>query len=561
MKTLIVIISLFISIVPIYTQSTGGYASPLKYTTRLSGSYGEPRTAHFHSGIDFKQYKGVPFDSIFAVADGVISRISVKPDGYGNGLYINHPDGYTSVYAHLYDFNPEIRSFINKELYRRRTHRLDYDALSDSLMIKKGEFIGIMGNTGRSSAPHLHFEMRETKSEIPVNPALLGFKPLDNLAPTIKGIIIYDLGPDGEVYNKKYIPVSQSKNGIYTTGEKIIQVESLAVGIGVHCYDTMNGASNHNGIYSMKTKLNGDAFFSFALDKIPFDKAGYIHSHMDYTEKIANRYITKSFRAPYNQLDIYDDTLSNGVILTSEVIPMTLDIEVGDYDQNIAALRVQLMRSASLIPIKTSTNENTLRISPKDSLTIEKNNMHLYLPSYSVDRPYYLTPLSAADNEIDFELTEDIPIFKYLKLSAVVSQEKSNKHVFVTTNSKGELVHYGGKWENDSTIISFIDELKHFKLTQDTIAPVVKIISLPSQKDPRLAFTMEDNFIPGYSKDQLDFEVLIDDRWILCQYDIKTDKVTAQYIDTATGGRPHTLVIRVKDSVKNETVITRQFIL
>ena len=139
------------------------FSSPVKFETRLSGSFGEPRTRHFHAGIDYKLKRGIPYDSIFAVADGYISRINVQPDGYGNALYISHDCNKTSVYAHLYTFSKDVEIYMRDTLVALRTHSINHRPQPDQFVVAKGDFIGIMGSTGRSSGPHLHFEIRMLK--------------------------------------------------------------------------------------------------------------------------------------------------------------------------------------------------------------------------------------------------------------------------------------------------------------------------------------------------------------------------------------------------------------
>ena len=182
-------------IAQLYGQEADYFRSPINYNTRLSGSFAEPRSAHFHAGIDYKQLRGVPFDTIYAAADGYISRINVKPDGYGNALYIDHPNGYTTVYAHLHHFNKSITEYMESTMTRKKIHKVEHYPLKDRMRVKKGDYIGVMGNTGRSFGAHLHFEIRKTNSETPVNPALFGLKPKDKLTPTINGVVLYTLTP------------------------------------------------------------------------------------------------------------------------------------------------------------------------------------------------------------------------------------------------------------------------------------------------------------------------------------------------------------------------------
>lgn len=555
MRYFLLILFSAVCISGLVSQNDLEFSSPVKHPTRLSGSYGEPRSAHFHAGIDYKQYKGVPRDTIFAVGPGVISRINVHPDGYGNALYIDHPNGYTSVYAHLYDFNPTIRSLINKRLKKDKVHQAEYDAIKDSLVVEQGDYIGIMGNTGRSSAAHLHFEIRETKSEIPVNPSKFGFKPIDTQIPIVKGIMIYQIGPDAEIYSKKYYPVNLNSDSIYRPQPSLIEVGSVAIGIGIHCYDTMNGAKNHNGIYGMKTKLNGIDHFGFELNEISFDHTRYIHSHMDYDAKLKNRYVSKSFKTPNNPLQIYDSSLGSGFILPSEVAPSTVEVSVYDFDRNVAKVKLQLIRRETLDTLPAPYQTEFIRLSPLDTLSYNEGSIHVQFAQQSVDKPEYLRINQNAANEITLESDSEIAFFKYFKLSTQQYKKTDcQKCIYTGLNSKNEHISYGAKWENDTTLISYVNQIGTYQILSDTIKPDIKIVSLPTAQHDPLSFIISDNYVPSYKRDYLRFEVLINGEWVLCQHDIKTNKVWCR--PTLKKG-VNQITIRVKDAQDNIQTIHR----
>jgi len=137
------------------------FRSPVSQTIISSGSFGEPRSAHFHAGLDIKPRIGEGRDSIFAIEDGYISRIKISPDGYGNTVYIDHPCGYTSVYAHLHSFSTPLREYSDRVRVATKKSNIDQYPPKSSIPIKKGEFIGFMGNSGGSFGAHLHFEVRK----------------------------------------------------------------------------------------------------------------------------------------------------------------------------------------------------------------------------------------------------------------------------------------------------------------------------------------------------------------------------------------------------------------
>ena len=154
---------------------TDTFSPPLDIPLILAGTFGELRSNHFHAGIDIKtqQRQGLP---VYAIADGTVTRIKVSLWGYGKVLYLAHPDGHTSVYAHLQKFSPEIEAYIKRIQYERRSYEIEVFPDFGELSVKKEELIAYTGNTGGSSGPHLHFEIRNSISEKPVNPLLYGLK-------------------------------------------------------------------------------------------------------------------------------------------------------------------------------------------------------------------------------------------------------------------------------------------------------------------------------------------------------------------------------------------------
>ena len=161
-----------------------GFIKPLNLPLRISGNFCEVRSNHFHSGIDFKT-NGTIGHPIYAVADGYVSRIKISPYGYGKALYITHPNGFTTVYAHLSEFEDSIGAYVKRQQYKNKKFSIDIYPPKGKLMLSQGQEIAKSGNTGGSSGPHLHFEIRETESEMPVNPLLFKMGIKDTITPII----------------------------------------------------------------------------------------------------------------------------------------------------------------------------------------------------------------------------------------------------------------------------------------------------------------------------------------------------------------------------------------
>ncbi|MBC7912597.1 MAG: M23 family metallopeptidase, partial [Pyrinomonadaceae bacterium] len=258
------------------------FRPPLDLIPVLAGSFGEIRSNHFHSGLDYRtnQREGYP---VYAVADGFISRLRVQIGGFGNAVYINHPNGYTSVYAHLQRFNTQISQTIKYYQYRREMFDVDFPLPSIEIPVKKGDIIAWSGNTGSSAGPHLHFEIRDTKTEETINPQLFGINIPDKVKPIISGLYMYRL--DNKAFTDKtpsqYFQVAGS-NGSYFLNQSPVINFSEQVGFGIATYDQQLAGGNKNGVYSIELFLDGKQIYSSALERFEFEHSRAINSHIDY---------------------------------------------------------------------------------------------------------------------------------------------------------------------------------------------------------------------------------------------------------------------------------------
>ena len=200
----LIIIVLLISSMGFSQKLSNNFGKPFKLNLLISGNYGELRPNHFHSGLDFKT-NGKENQEIISIGNGYVSRINISTWGYGKAVYITHPNGYTSVYAHINKFNTEIETYIRSLQYKNKTYEIDTLLPKDFIKVKKGEFIAYSGNTGNSFGPHLHFEIRTTDTEHPINPLLFGYDVKDSKAPKIYSLVTYNLNSELSSNNKKEI--------------------------------------------------------------------------------------------------------------------------------------------------------------------------------------------------------------------------------------------------------------------------------------------------------------------------------------------------------------------
>ncbi len=225
----------------------GTIRNPLPVEPSLSGNYGELRPNHFHAGLDLKTAGREGLD-VMAAGEGHVSRIKISPYGYGKALYIDHPNGTTTVYGHLQRYSPEITAYIKEYQVKQKSFEIDIYPGEEDLPVTAGQVVAISGNTGGSGGPHLHFEVRETASEVPRNPIVMGFPISDTKPPVIDAIGIAPIGLGSRVRNSEKTAHARVSGSTLATTMPI-EVEGT-FGIEVNGYDSQSGSYNHNGIFS-----------------------------------------------------------------------------------------------------------------------------------------------------------------------------------------------------------------------------------------------------------------------------------------------------------------------
>jgi len=247
----------------------------------LAGTMGELRSSHFHAGIDIKTggKTGLP---ILATAEGYIWRIKISPYGYGKALYMRHPNGTTSVYAHLDRLNPDLDKFITGLQYKKESYSVEIFPRSEDFVFRKGEVIGYSGNSGSSSGPHLHFEIRDVNQRA-LDPLRFDFPEIvDDMTPILKKIAFTTISGEARVndmfgrYEFDVIKV----NGKYTTR---VPIELKGrIGIEIYAYDLMNGVWSKNGIPEIVCRVNGDTIYHHKKNSLSFAKQRNILAHYNY---------------------------------------------------------------------------------------------------------------------------------------------------------------------------------------------------------------------------------------------------------------------------------------
>jgi len=361
------------------TYDTDYFKSPLEIPLVAAGNFGELRSNHFHAGLDFKT-NGKEGLKILAAADGFVSRIKISKSGYGNALYLDHANGYTTVYAHLQSFSEALESYIKKEQYKTRKSEVDLKPAADLFKFKQGEVIALSGNSGSSQGPHLHFEIRETESEHPVNPLFFGYKLADAQSPKVYDVQFYKIEGAASTPLFHEAKTLKSNKGVFTLEEDILQLPTEKVGIALRTFDTMDDASNQFNVYEIKMDVGGLTKYQFTYNKLSFDETRYINAHIDYAEKLhQNKTYQRCYSLAGNQLSIYDVNEAKGIInLSDEVQTVTLTIK--DYAGNETLCSFKLQKKEAPVYLGTNACATPMAYNEVNQFADNDDDIVLQLP-------------------------------------------------------------------------------------------------------------------------------------------------------------------------------------
>jgi len=541
-------------------------ADPVRIPILLSGSFAELRSNHFHSGIDIKT-QGVTGIPVYSVAEGYISRIVVSPGGFGKALYINHPNGTTSVYGHLDKFRDDIEKYVKELQYKKRSFRINEQIAGDRFLLNQNDLIGLSGNSGSSGGPHLHFELRDTKSEEPVNPLKYNFTVKDDIPPKIFSLMIVPLGKYSHSdfqTDKKIYPVIANSNE-YTLSTPVIPVYG-PTGFAIEVNDYFNGSNNRCGVYSILLKIDGEPYYSFQMDRFSFGETNYINSHIDYETLIkSRRRFHKTWLDSGNRLSIYKYIRDNGIYNMNDGNIHPVSIEVKDIHGNRSVLNFRVESRAKLVS-KTEENYSKhfrydrFNSFDDDSISIELPAGSLYkdLNFYYEKGPQsneFISPVHIVHNNT-------VPLHKSARLSIQVSDNRGadySKALLVNVDTlSGKYYSAGGQYRN-GRVTGEIRTFGNYAVAVDTVPPVITPLSIKNRsaltESNRIRFRITDklsgiNSITGF----------LDDKWALFEYDAKTDMIF-HYFDPERFEmkRQHTLKLIISDQKGNTSTYEARF--
>ena len=543
-------------------------ASPVDHPIRLSGTFGELRSNHFHAGIDIKKSGNQHRDAIRSVDDGFISRISVRPGGYGNAIYINHRNGYTTVYAHLHRFNPEIAKYVKEHQYKQEQFAVELYPKDSVLLVNKGEKIGEMGNTGSSFGAHLHFEIRKTGQQIPLNPLHFGLNLYDNIGPDPKAIHIHYMDSDHQIFKRERIALKRRNDGIYYPVEgEILKVGAWRIGLAVEVRDKMNASPNNNGIYKMSTMVDTQLIHSFKFDQIPFSTSKYINAHIDYEFKTnQKKSLHRSYLLPGNYLNIYKNGLDRGIIKIFEKKARDINILVGDAKGNLSKINFRVLRDTMMTVSEKS--HHTYFLPYDEASRLEIGGLHIDLPEgalYEDLRMHFLTSLDSSKgyfSPIYHIHKQSTPLHKKMEIridGREVPEHKKDK-TFIAYCDEGEIINCGGKWKG-SQLVSSVSKFGNYAIFMDEMAPTIEALNFAKtvKNQKQFTFIIDDNLKSRDEAKGISFEGQIDGNWVLMEFDAKSKRLRHYFEPTLAKGE-HTFSLKVNDSMGNTSFFTDTFL-
>lgn len=544
-----ILFSLFLLVFSLtcHAQYNGlGFSYPLDRDVVVTGNYGEIRPNHFHAGLDFSTdpILNLPIKS---VGDGYVSRIKISSVGYGRVLYITHPNGYVSVYAHQKKYAPKIDAYIKQKQIEQKKNEIEILPSPNELIIKKGEVIGYTGNSGSSTGPHLHFEIREEKSEIPVNP-LLVYDIKDDVKPELTHLAIYSTADSNNIKRISSIPVKYIGDKLsllkYT---QVLSENTFAIGFAG--FDRANASTNKNNIYEAKVLLDDKIIYHHQLNNISFDNGRYVNV---FSEKEGGVKFQKCFSPSCYNIAIYKALINGGKIVLNDTLSHKVSLQINDEKGNKNTLTF-FVKTGNLKGY--SVNTTKYNVFCNKDFNLKDDNFNITIPQGTVadnmyihKRVYIKAPIGGAVELGDI----NTKVIKAFKMSLKIINPIKNKESKLVMTVNGDVI--GGKFE-EGWLTADSKSFGSFKYTYDTVAPTITFP--PSKKKHstssvanKISFKISDN-ISGIA----DYNVYVNDVWQIAEYDAKSNMVSCYFTETD----PKTIRIEVSDKVGNKAVLNKNF--
>ncbi len=542
----------------LYRSRSSRLYSPLHTRLELAANFGELRPDHFHMGIDIRT-NGKENLPVYTIDEGYISRVLIEPHGYGKAVFVTHPNGITSLYAHLNRFTNDLESEVQKRQYAFESWQQDIYYPPEFFPVKKGELIAWSGNTGRSEGPHLHFELRDSKSGSHLNPALHGFSVNDNTPPVIKGLYWYDRRYS--TYQADPVPIGiTGKEGDYNSKRKIVKVSSPLVSLSISAEDRVDDSRFRYGIYRTQVWMDDRLIYDFRLDSLSEADAGYVNASIDYSSRLSKGlYLQHLARLPGNKISAIKS--GDGLIRLPDDSPHEVRVVITDLEKNTAVLQFVLQRG-SYDPVSNKLPEGARKLVPGK---VNRVTSDFFDTEFSQETFYDSVTFFLKEKRSNNKLAASpliilhnsrVPVHEAYKAKVKTFLREGDplrqKTVMEFTGFKKKSV-VKGKWEGNR-MCGYFDELGTVQLIFDTIAP---FIEAPGWRDGEL-FTQDgiDVTVADNLGSVARFRGELDGRWVLfSQHGMRFRYQFDKYCRPGN----HLLKIWATDVAGNQTQWQRRF--
>ncbi|MDP3311882.1 M23 family metallopeptidase [Lutibacter sp.] len=534
------------------------FESPLDIPLFLSGTFGELRPNHFHAGFDIRTQQKEGF-KVYAAAEGYISRIRISHWGYGKVVYITHPNGFTTVYAHLQRFSDRLETYIKKKQYENESFEMQVYPNANELPISRKEVIGLSGRTGGFMGPHLHFEIRDSSTQNAFNPMLFGFNLNDSIKPTIDNVIGYTKNNDSHI-NQLSIPTQLSLKK--STTNEIVADSIKAYGeisFGVHSFDVLDGAPNRNGIYSLEMLVNGQKIHEFNTSQFAFKDDKLINLLVDYKRlAIQNQTIQKCFVEPLNSLGMYATNINNGYLKVEDGIHYKVEIIAKDFKGNQQKVSIPIKGKKDSILVTSTPKITNYSINHTQFNKFELNGVKVSFPKYTFYNDLYLD--FVVENNRATIHTPTVPVAANFTLtfdtSTYSQKEKEQLYIAYLTNKNRS--SYTKTIKKDNYCYTSTRKFGNYAILFDDKIPTIKLYNFKENQwlTNHLQLKVKIGDIGSGIKS---YRGEIDGAWILMEYDVTNGILTHDFTEKTYMEAKHELKIVVMDNVGNTSELVTTF--
>jgi hypothetical protein len=528
---------------------------PVDARISLAANFGELRPNHYHMGLDCRTNQVIN-RPVKAAADGYIARVTIAPFGFGQAIYINHPNGLTTVYGHLHSFFPALEKYVKEQQYKQESWDIDLKIPSSLFPVKQGQFIANSGNTGGSQGPHCHFEIRNTKTDKVLNPLLFNLPIPDNVPPSIVRLYMYDRCKSTYSQSPEHLAIKRI-SGNYTTTENVIPVHTDKISFGISANDKQSGSNNPNGIYEAVIYFDGLPLSAFELDNISYDETRYVNANIDYKTRAAGgSYIQHLSRLPGYPQGVYKDINGDGVIELKDENIHQVKIVVKDTKNNASVIEFKIKKGL-IVENGNSGISNEKEFQPGSVNVFENENLQVYLPAatlYDSVSFFHSEKSSAGQNSysaIHSILSGLIPAQDYftvsIKTNKTIQENLTNKMLIKRNwNGKSEVVK---AIKNNNWYSAKFRAFGNFELIADDEPPV---IHADFQDNANISKYRTIVITPKDNNDEIKkFWAELDGKWLRFSND--KGRSFIYNFDEKCGPGKHELKVSVEDEAGNRT--------